>query len=381
VGFFILNQYLLIKQIMLEPQELKLFNKILSKLFKKYDDEYYTIPDYIEEIDELLGTGSYSHKEIMFGVFNFFTNVVGEDPFDYAGHQEENLLRNNVGDPYEILNGTGWIDKYYTLDTFIINPSKENKRKEPKSVYGDIQIEGDKIYLICDGWAELSILYNDDDRDTAERVLSEDWSDLYGWFDVDFDSDVWDNLDEKSLQHIKEYIKENNFIGRQFDGVPERYDEDPDGDGLREDMLLDNDLLGELIEKESMFGNLALELKNFYRWAYESASEDELSGDMKREVISVIGSKPEWDMVKSKKEGGSDKHVLKFDVTDKFMEFNYGYLEYKGEFPQDNESYFLNVIEVFLEWEGMLQTPDLSYFYPDQIKVSEHLNDNVLGNL
>ena len=63
------------------------------------------------------------------------------------------------------------------------------------------------------------------------------------------------------------------------------------------------------------------------------------------------------------------------------MEFNYGYLEYKGEFPQDNESYFLNVIEVFLEWEGMLQTPDLSYFYPDQIKVSEHLNDNVLGNL
>lgn len=367
---------------MLEPQELKLFNKILSKLFKKYDDGY-SIPDYISEVDELLGSDSYSHEEIMFGVFNFFTNVLGEDPFDYAGYEEDNLLRNNVSDPYKILNGTGWIDKYFTLDTFIIQPSKENKRKVPKSVYGDIQIEGNKIYLICDNYEELSILFHDDDRDTAERVLSEDWGDIYGWFDVDFDSDVWDNLDEKSLQHIKEYIIENNFIGRQFDGVPGRYDEDdPYGDGLREDMLLDNDLLGELIENESMFGNLALELKNLYRWAYESAAESELHGDMMKEVISVIGSKPEWDMVKSKKEGGSDKHILKFDVTDKFMEYNINYLECQGEFPQDNEHYFLNVIEIYLDCMGeMLRTPDMGYFYPNHIKVEEYFNDNVLGNL
>ena len=369
---------------MLEPREINLFNKIMSKLYKKYEDSYH-IPDYITELDELLGSDSYSYEEIMFGVFNFFVNVVGVDPFiDYiAGYEGEGLLRNNVSDPYKILNGTGWIDKYYTLDTFTIHPSKENKRKEPKSVYGDIQMEGDKIYLICDSWEELSILYNDDDRDTAERVLSEDWSELYGWFDVDFENDVWDNLDEESLEHIKEYIKENNFIGRQFDNVPERYDEDdPDGDGLREDMLLDNDLLGELIENESMFGNLALELKKFYRWAYESAAEDELSGDMRKEVISVIGSKPEWDMVKSKKEGGSDKHILKFDVTDKFMDVNYEYLECQGEFPQENESYFLNVIEVLLDCENeMLQTPNMGYFYPDHIKIAEHLNYNVLGNL
>lgn len=368
---------------MLEPQETKLFNKIMSNLYKKYEDSYH-IPDYITEVDELLGSDSYSYEEIMFGVFNFFVNVVGVDPFvDYiAGYEGEGLLRNNVDNPYEILNGVGWIDKYYTLDTFTIKPSKENKRKEPKSVYGDIQMEGDKIYLICDGWEELSILYNDDDRDTAERLLSDDWSELYGWFGVDFEDEVWDNLDEESLKHIKEYIKENNFIGRQFDNVPERYDEDPDGDGLREDMLLDNDLLGELIEKESMFGNLALELKNFYRWAYESAAEDELSGDMRKEVISLIGSEPEWDMVKSKKEGGSDKHILKFDVTDKFMDVNYEYLECQGEFPQENEIYFLNVIEALLDCENeMLRTPAMGYFYPDSEKIAEHLNYNVLGNL
>ena len=111
---------------MLNPLEIKLFNKILSRLWNKYEDEY-EIPDYVNEVDELLGGNSYSHEEIMFGVFNFFTNVLDEDPFDYAGYEEDNLLRNNVNDPYEILNGTGWIDKYYTLDTFIIQPSKENK--------------------------------------------------------------------------------------------------------------------------------------------------------------------------------------------------------------------------------------------------------------
>jgi hypothetical protein len=140
--------------------------------------------------------------------------------------------------------------------------------------------------------------------------------------------------------------------------------------------------LGELIEKESMFGNLALELKNFYRWAYESAAEDELFKDMKNDIVSTIGSEGEWDMVKSKKEGGSDKHILKFDVTDKFMEYNLNYLDCQGEFPQYQEHYFLNVIEVYLDCMGeMLQTPDMGYFYPDSTKIEEHLNYNVLGNL
>ncbi len=361
---------------MLKPQEIKLFNKILSRLFKKYGDEY-DIPDYISDLDDLLGGDSYSYKEIVFGIFNFLVNVVGEDPFIYAGHDEDYFLRNNVDNPIDILSDSGWLDKYYTLDTFIIHPSKENKRKESKSVYGDIQLEGDKIYLICDGWEELSILYNDDDRDTAERVLSEDWSDLYGWFDVDFDSDVWDNLDEKSIKHIKDYIREGDFIGK-----PLEWDEDPDEGGLREDMLEDNDLLGELIRSESMFDDLESDLKSQYRWAYESAGEEELSGGMMKEIISVIGSKPEWDMVKSKKEGGSDKHVLKFDVTDKFMEINNDYLECQGEFPQHYESYFLNVIEVLLDCKDeMLRTPDMNYFYPDHRKVDEHLNYNILGNL
>ena len=362
---------------MLEPQEIKLFNKILSRLWNKYDGivELY---DLAEELESLLGADSFTFKERVFGIWNFITNEIGEDPFEYS-RDDDSFLRNNFyyEDITKLLNDSGWIDKYYTLDTFTIHPSKENKRKEPKSVYGDIQMEGDKIYLICDHWSDFSVLFNKDDRDLAERVLGEDWSELYGWFDIDFDSDVWDNLDEKSLQHIKEYIKENDFIGK-----PLEYDEDPDESGLREDMLEDNNLLGELIDNESMFDDLKRELENFYRWAYESAAEDELFKDMKNEIVSLIGSEGDWDMVKSKKEGGSDRHVLKFDMADKFMEYNINYLECKGEFPQYQESYFLNVIQDYLDCMGeMLQTPDMGYFYPDSTKIEEHLNYNVLGNL
>jgi hypothetical protein len=377
VGFFILNQYLLIKQIMLEPTEIKLFNKILSRLWNKYDGDV-DLYDLAEELESLLGADSFTFQERVFGIWNFITNEIGEDPFEYS-RDGDSFLRNNFNenDTINLLDGSGWLDKYYTLDTFIIHPSKENKRKEPRSVYGDIQMEGDKIYLICDYWSDFSVLFNKDDRDVAERVLGEDWSELYGWFDVDFDSDVWDSLDEKSLQHIKEYIKENDFIGKPLD-----YDEDPDESGLREDMLEDNNLLGELIDNESMFDDLKRELENFYRWAYESAAEDELFGDMKNEIVSLIGSEGVWDMVKSKKEGGSDKHILKFDVTDKFMEYNLNYLECQGEFPQYQEHYFLNVIDEYLDCMGeMLQTPDMGYFYPDSTKIEEHLNYNVLGNL
>jgi hypothetical protein len=54
VGFFILNQYLLIKQIMLEPTEIKLFNKILSRLWNKYDGDV-DLSDLAEELESLLG--------------------------------------------------------------------------------------------------------------------------------------------------------------------------------------------------------------------------------------------------------------------------------------------------------------------------------------
>lgn len=362
---------------LLDSTEIKLFNKILSRLWDKSGGDV-EIYDLSKELESLLGKDSFTYQERVFGIWNFITNEKGEDPFDYTEEEDRFLINNFYGDTIiKILNDSGWMDKYFTLDTFIVHPSKFNTDRESKSVYGDIKVEGNKLFLICDDWSDFSILFNSDDKYVAESVLGQDWGELYGWFDVDFEGDVWDNLDEKSLQHIKEYIIENDFIGKPLD-----YDEDPDDGGLRVDMLKDNGLLGQLIDNESMFDDLKRELENFYRWAYESAAEDDLFIYIKNEIVSLIGSEGDWGMVKSKKEGGSDKHVLKFDVTDKFMGYNIDYLECKGEFPQHQENYFLNVIEEYLDCMGdMLNTPDMGYFYPDSTKVDEHLNHNVLANL
>ena len=145
---------------MLEPQEIKLFNKILSRLWNKYDGDV-EVYDLAEELESLLGADSFTFQERVFGIWNFITNEIGKDPFEYC-RDGDSFLRNNFNenDIINLLDGSGWLDKYYTLDTFIIHPSKENKRKEPRSVYGDIQVEGDKIYLICDHWSDFSLLFN-----------------------------------------------------------------------------------------------------------------------------------------------------------------------------------------------------------------------------
>jgi hypothetical protein len=224
------------------------------------------------------------------------------------------------------------MEKYFTLNKYKYHVTPQGREI---SVFGDIEWEGETPYLILDSWDELQELFHSKDRDLVERVLGEDWGELYSIDRVDFMDEVWSELDEESLQHIKDYIKDNGFIGRELD-----YDEDPDGGGLREDMLEDNDLLGELINDEDMFDELKRELNNFYRWAYEGAAEDELFKSLKDDIESLLGSEGEWDMVKSKKEGGSDRHILKFDVSKIFMDILERFVECEGNLPEDEYGWF-----------------------------------------
>ena len=352
----------------LHPNFKKLIRKFIASQHHNYEDDYMRyVEDMIKYFDDI------DQEDIFSGVFNYIIEEEDEDPLDYIDTSDLGKWFYS-DDIIKIFRDSGWMEKYFTLNKYEDHVTPQGREI---SVFGDIKWEGETPYLILDSWDEFQELFHSEDRYLVERVLGEDWGELYSIDRVDFMDEVWSELDEKSLQHIKDYIKDNGFIGRELD-----YDEDPDGGGLREDMLEDNDLLGELINDEDMFDELKRELNNFYRWAYEGAAEDELFKSFKDDIVPTIGSEGEWDMVKSKKEGGSDKHVLKFDVTDKFMEFNYNYLECQGEFPQQNEHYFLNVIEIYLDCMGeMLRTPDMGYFYPNHIKVAEHLNYNVLGNL
>ena len=353
----------------LHPNFKKLIRKFIASQHHNYEDDYMRyVEDMIKYFDDI------DQEDIFSGVFNYIIEEEDEDPLEYI---DTNLLnRYFYGDDIiKILRDSGWMEKYFTLNSYKDHVTPQG-RVIP--IFGDIKWEGDTPYLILDSWGEFHELFYSEDRDLVERVLGEDWAELYSIDRVYFMDEVWSELDEKSLQHIKDYIKDNGFIGEELDFEPDGYDTNI----LTEEMLEDNDLLGELINDEYMFDELRGELNNFYRWAYESAAEDELFKSLKDDIESLLGSEGEWDMVKSKKEGGSDRHILKFDVSKIFMDILERFVECEGKIPQEEYSYFLGVLSQTLDCEGdLLHSPDMGYFYPDHTKVSEHLNYNVLGNL
>ena len=128
-----------------------------------------------------------------------------------------------------------------------------------------------------------------------------------------------------------------------------------------------------------MFDDLKIELKNMYRWSYNSASEGELFNSIKETITSFLGSDGEWDEIKKGEKVG---HILKFDVTDIFYTYLKLYVESTGKFPGDNANYFLEVLdEVLIEQGNELTGPYIDNFYPDSRKVEEDMTDHVISNI
>ena len=189
--------------------------------------------------------------------------------------------------------------------------------------FRDIHWEGGKLILYVDHWEDFALLFADNDSSQygyitkwlAEKVLAEDdywepYSDVvYDWMDQ-----VWDMVtdNEELLNYIKKYIKEGDFIGQELE-----YDEDPDMGGFREDMLLDDDLLGELIKDEDIFEDLKRELTWAYENAYNNAARENVWKAAYGELKDIFG-KGEWTSFENGR--GQTRHMLKFDVTTLVME-------------------------------------------------------------
>lgn len=349
---------------MINPKLQNLITKYINRRWSVNETDY---EEYIDELKEILDD-DFNYKDVIEGIFTYIINEKNENPFDYF---EEEFLDHNFypKDVHIILNDSGWYEKYFNYDRFVI-PNKKSLKPSYRVVYNDVEITGDNLYLICGEWSDFTNLFEPEDQNLVERVLGQDWAELYGYFDVDFEDDVKDNLDEKSIEHIKNYIKENNFIGQPIEVLNEEY-----GEVLIEEDLNDVDTLFHLISEEPMFSDLSSELESFYRWAYESAGEDELFSELSNEIKNLLKSDGDWDT-------HNNKTVLKFNISRIFMEINSGFLECTGKFPDSEFSNFIDVLESYLECEGeRLRARDMDYFYPDSSRVSEHLNYNVIGNL
>jgi hypothetical protein len=185
--------------------------------------------------------------------------------------------------------------------------------------FNDVVYEGGKLYLEVDGWYDFVDLFEDIEsnygrmgRYLADAVLSDgDYWEPYSTSDLvnDWVADVWHlvNVDPKLFEYIKKYIKENGFIGQPLDS----------GENLTEEMLNDNNLLGDLIDEEDMFHDLKMELKWAYGSAYNQAASNNVYEAATDAIIDIFG-KGEW--VQRKNQRGYDVHIYKFESTDVILE-------------------------------------------------------------
>lgn len=359
-----------IKNILLEYIDLNKYKKFKDTVYKYLDHELSESElekdetDYEGKITTLpyMMEGDFNIEKIDADgiLFEYFLDK-GEDPMTHITF-DDLKSRYYGNDIINLLENSGWFDKYM-----------EDEDAFPQT-FRDVEKKGDRFYLVLDRWDELSGLFRNDDRDLVERILDDDWSELYGYFDVDWESDVVDNLNEKSITHIKDHIKEHDFIGQEIYSM---YDEHI----LTEDMVNDTETILRLIDVEDIFGDLRSDLSYQYRWAYEQAGEDELFGNLKDEIEGLLGSEGKWVEIK-KDDGSSQGNQLHFDITDIFYKYMVISMEEQSEMPGEYYGEYLDLLSVVLdETNEELSTTDMNYFYPNSTKTEENFNYNIEGNI
>ena len=363
-----------IKNILLEYIDLNKHKKFKIAVYKYLDYELSVSVlekdnlDYDEKLETLtyLITSDFNIDEIDAGtiLFNYFIDK-GVDPLIHISF--EDLQERYYGsDIVNILKNSGWFDKYI-----------KNEFAFPQN-FNDIEKKGDRVYLVVDRWDEFTMLFRSGDQSTVEAVLGEDWAELYGYFDADWESDVVDNLNEETITHIKGHIKEGDFIGQE---MSEYSMDDEHGYILTEDMVNDTETILRLIDEEVIFDDLRIELTNAYRWAYEQAGEDEIFGKLKDEIEGLLGSEGKWGDVKDK-EGNIKGQVIRFDITDIFYKYMISAIGAQAEMPGEYHGDYVTMLSQVLDYEDEeLSSPDMGYFYPDSTKTEEYFNYNVQGNI
>ena len=363
-----------IKNILLEYIDLDKYKKFKNSVFQYLDYELgeselekdnVSYGEKLEMLQHMIPSDFNIDDGDVYGILFNYLMSKGEDPLIYVTFDD--LTSRLYGeDIVDLLEKSGWFDKYI-----------KNEFAFPQNFH-DIEKKGDRVYLVVDRWDEFTMLFRQDDQSTVERVLSEDWAELYGYFDADWESDVVDNLNEKSITHIKDHIKEHDFIGQEMSQFSM---DDEHGYILTEDMVNDTETILRLIDEEDIFNDLRSELTSQYRWAYEQTGENELFGNFKDEIEGFLGSEGKWEEIKDK-EGSIKGQVLRFDITDIFYKNMISSIEVRSEMPGEYYSDYISMLSEVLEDEyEELSAPDMSYFYPDSTKTEENFNYNIQENI
>ena len=268
--------------------------------------------------------------------------------------------------------------------------------------FWDIEYRNGRLFFIADGWCDFVEMFEDNGRGynymnsyLAKAVLCDDdyWepyssSDLIG---REWVSNVWDLVTDepKALEYVKNYIREGDYIGQELE----------DGEIFTEDMLLDDDLMGTLIDNEEVFDDLKRELGWTYASSYNNAVSNSIYNTATDSIIDLFGE-PTWEGEK-----------LVFDATDLILSTiekkisdcwddnkNYydperhkeedqtdeeGFETFAEECvdkPFDNYSWFINLYSEFLKENGDELGPHFGD-YATNSEMKEYFLDDLQGRI
>jgi hypothetical protein len=279
-------------------------------------------------------------------------------------------------DPFEIFYFHDW---HTAFGSDMLEIFKENG-VEISIDFSDTFKVGDKVFLKTDDWCDFKDLfaYDDDTYMFKKLYCEEDFFELYD-YNPTFD-ESWDSLNQKCIDHIKDYLKEK-FLNKKvtpedsddfeeyLDEVPEEYEGDMTIT-LTPEMIdrLDKDKkLEELIGTSDELNDVKYEITWSLSSAYNNSAQSEIGGKLLNEVKDIFGN-GEWKS-KSITKNGKNVEVqdLVFDITSIFDQYVSNYISSRGDNPADEYTYFLEVVKEVLDDSGDLLKSGINYdyFHPD----------------
>ena len=284
----------------------------------------------------------------------------GVDPQEFMSLSDFTYKSNDV---MGLLKARGYYDEY------VLN----------RDSFRDIKkTENGRILFSVDHWVDFAPLFRNEG--VAELVLSEDWFEMYDYYNYPI-TEIVDALSNENVKYVIEKIIED-YRGEEISGLDHREEfEDllnENGDLVIDDRLktiTDSYNLGILLsESELSESDMVDELNSSYNSAYNSAAEGELWEEAKNEIVGYLGSEGEWT--------GEKSNTLTFDITEKYNELINEYIEDVGDNPLDEYFSFIDMLKDkfknhFSSSDMLDFSSNLDYFYPDSSNVRSNFNEYV----
>ena len=337
----------------------RIFPHLLDFIKDKENEEsdyMYSTHHYSEIIAEMVENYGIPYT---LGAFTLLYYLI-QDNFDPQEIMSLSDYTYKSNDVMGLLKASGYYDEY------VLN----------RDSFRDIKkTEDGRILFSVDHWVDFAPLFREES--IAEGILSEDWFEMYDYYDYPM-TDITESLSDENIKYIIDYIIEN-YNGQSIGDLSHRneFEEiiNEDGELIVDERLktiiLDGYNLGILIDESDLSNeDIANSLTSAYNSAYNSAAEGELWEEAKNEIEDFLGSKGKW---------GKDD-MLVFDITDTYQNIIDDYVLESHEVPE--EFSFISLLYDYVRnyyHAGQLKISDLQYFYPSSDAIERDFNDNIRG--